>query len=64
MSDEPAGQILNAYGEPVPRIGGVTSRNLFREMWRPRVDRGGVPNLLWLGSSIALVVGGVLVMFL
>lgn len=55
-------EIRNIYGEKVPIIGGITSRNLFCDMWERPVDRGGVPNALWLVTSIALIVAGVWVM--
>ncbi len=52
--------IKNIHGEPVPLIGGITSRNLFRSLFpRPSVDRGGVPNTLWLITSIVSLLAGI-----
>lgn len=55
-------EIRNIYGERVPIIGGILSRNLFRDMWERPIDRGGVPNTLWLVLSITLIAMGVWVM--
>ena len=56
----PSTRIHNVLGEPVPLIGGITSRNLFQGMFNDNVDRGGIPNRLWLVTSIALLVSGLL----
>lgn len=55
-------ELRNIYGERVPIIGGITSRNLFRDMWECPVDRGGLPNALWLITSLSLIVFGLWVM--
>lgn len=52
-------QIRNIHGEPVPITGGITTRELFRDLLSRKVDRGGLPNALWLVTSLALVAAGV-----
>lgn len=59
--------IRNVHGEPVPLIGGITSRNLFRDLFAReelrRVERDRyTPTRLWLAASIALVVVGILLL--
>jgi hypothetical protein len=54
--------IRNIHGEPVPITGGITSRELFRDLLSRRVERGGVPNVLWLLTSLALIAAGVWVL--
>lgn len=56
--------IRNIHGEPVPTIGGITSRDLFRPLfgeghdnaWRARQK---LPNALWLATSLALIALGI-----
>lgn len=56
--------IKNIHGEPVPLIGGITSRNLFRSLFPSRIDRGGTPNALWFVTSVALLFAGIWICFL
>ena len=59
--------IRNIHGEPVPTIGGITSRDLFRPLFGEGHDntwkaRQVLPNTLWLATSIALIALGVLLL--
>lgn len=47
---------------PFTPLGGQISRDLFQDLLSDPVDRGGVPNTLWLVTSLGLIVAGILVM--
>lgn len=58
IGQEAGVSIRNRNGDPVPLIGGITSRNLFSGMLSRPANHGGIPNTLWLVTSLALIAAG------